>query len=148
MPDTAHAVLIGGGIGITPVLSMAHALLAAGRSFELHYCVRSRSRAAFLAELSEPAFAAHTRLHADDGPAEQRFDPAGLPPAAPGTHLYVCGPTGFMDWVTAGARQAGYGADRIHREDFRAEVDAAGDAFEVVLGRGAGPSRFRAACRS
>ncbi|TGD94275.1 PDR/VanB family oxidoreductase [Methylobacterium nonmethylotrophicum] len=133
VPEAAYTVLIGGGIGITPLLSMAHALLAAGRSFELHYCARDQTRAAFLTELAEPAFAARTHLHFDDGPADQRLDLAGLPPAAPGTHLYVCGPTGFMDWVVAGARQAGFGEDRLHREDFRAAIDATGDAFEVVV---------------
>jgi cytochrome P450 len=49
--DVAHTLLFAGGIGITPILAMAHALHAAGRSFELHYCGRSAARLAFLEEL-------------------------------------------------------------------------------------------------
>ena len=50
--DDHHTVLVAGGIGITPLLSMAYALQRAGVSFELHYCVRTRGRAAFLDELA------------------------------------------------------------------------------------------------
>lgn len=48
-----RTVLIAGGIGITPIKSMAHALLARGAVFELHYACRSRGQAPFLGELLE-----------------------------------------------------------------------------------------------
>lgn len=128
-----HSVLAGGGIGITPMIAMAHQLHARGASFELHYCVRSQATAAFIEELQAAPFAAHLHLHRDDGDAAQRFEPqTALPPAAEGTHLYVCGPTGFMDWVIGQAQQRGYAPAQIHREYFSAEVDTSGAAFEVV----------------
>ena len=47
--DQAHRhLLVAGGIGVTPLLAMAHALQVAGAEYELHYCARSRADAAFL----------------------------------------------------------------------------------------------------
>ncbi|MCQ4159888.1 PDR/VanB family oxidoreductase [Roseomonas sp. GC11] len=130
----AHSVLIGGGIGVTPILAMAHHLERAGQSFSVHYCARERGKAAFLKELAEAPYHARVHLHFDDEAEAQRFIPArDLPEPAPGTHLYVCGPAGFMDWVIAEAGKAGHAATNIHREYFKAEADMAGGAFEVVL---------------
>lgn len=127
-----HSVLIGGGIGITPMIAMAYALRAAGRTFELHYCSRSETRAAFLAELKRE-FGAELVLHFDDADAAQRIDPAALcTKTAAGTHLYVCGPGGFMDWVIEQAKTAGLPENQIHFEYFSADVDTSGEAFEVI----------------
>ncbi|TSH97146.1 oxidoreductase [Verticiella sediminum] len=128
-----RSLLYGGGIGVTPMIAMAYALHAAGADFELHYCGRSRSRCAFLDELARAPFAARVHTHFDDEPAAQRLDLAaslGAPDA--GTHVYVCGPTGYMDHVIAGARAAGYADAQVHREYFQMEVDTTGDSFEVV----------------
>lgn len=127
-----HSVLIGGGIGVTPMLAMAYALADAGQSFEFHYCARSRDRAGFLDELTTQ-FADRLHLHFDDeGPANM-LDPQGLLAGqASDAHVYVCGPSGFMDWVIAQAKVAGLGSDRIHYEYFNADIDTHGSAFEVV----------------
>jgi ferredoxin-NADP reductase len=45
-----RAVLIAGGVGITPLLPMARELSAAGFEFELHYAARSRAAMAYWAE--------------------------------------------------------------------------------------------------
>lgn len=130
--DAAHSVLVGGGIGITPMIAMTHALHAAGRSFELHYCTRAAEHTAFVDELRAAPFAHQVRLYHDEGGA--RFDPAsGLPLPASRTHVYVCGPNGFMDWVIAGATAAGHAAANVHREYFTVEVDTSGGGFEVEL---------------
>jgi ferredoxin-NADP reductase len=131
-----HHVLMAGGIGVTPLLAMAYRLHAQGASFELHYCTRSRTRTAFLEDIAAASFAGQVTIHHDDGPAEQRFAPeTGLPAPAPGVHLYVCGPTGFMDWVIAGARARGYTEDHLHLEYFTAEISMAGDSFTVEARR-------------
>lgn len=127
-----HSILVGGGIGITPMLAMAYSLKAQGKSFELHYCCRSSSSAAFLNELAEN-FTEQTQLHFDDQPEEQRFSPNNVFESHhPGTHIYVCGPSGFMDWVISCAVYAGYPESDVHFEYFNANVDTSGDAFEVV----------------
>lgn len=134
--DARRSVLLGGGIGITPMIAMAHALHRQGADFELHYCGRSRSRSAFLDELAKAPFAARVVTHFDDEEAAQRLDLAAvLGKPDPGTHVYTCGPSGFMDWVIAGARAQGYDEAQIHKEYFQVEVDASGGGFEVVAAR-------------
>ncbi|VTN11476.1 Phthalate dioxygenase reductase [Raoultella terrigena] len=64
--EAEHSLLIGGGIGITPMLAMADTLFRAGKSFEIHYCGRSRESMAFLHELADCHFSAHVRLHISD----------------------------------------------------------------------------------
>ncbi|MBA4501568.1 PDR/VanB family oxidoreductase [Marinobacterium marinum] len=128
--EAEHSVLIGGGIGITPMIAMAYALQAANNSFELHYCCRSESRAAFLDELRQ-AFGDRLVLHFDDVEAGGRIDPKSLAAARPGTHLYVCGPGGFMDWVIEQGKAAGLPDQQVHFEYFNADVDISGEAFEV-----------------
>lgn len=131
-----RALLLAGGIGITPILAMARTLHAQGTPFELHYCGRSASRMAFLAELQAAPFAASVQVHCDDGEPAQRFDAAStLSRPSADVHLYVCGPTGFMDHVLGTARTAGWNDAQLHREYFAAApVDHANDgAFTVEL---------------
>jgi vanillate O-demethylase ferredoxin subunit len=133
-------LLVAGGIGVTPLLAMAHALEAGGADYELHYCARSRAESAFLDELEHNH---RVRLHFDDGPDEQRFTVAGdLGPPSPDTAIYVCGPGGFMDFVISAARGAGWPAEAIHKERFapvqHAEAHMAGGTFTVRLAKSGG----------
>ncbi|WP_127104685.1 PDR/VanB family oxidoreductase [Pararhodobacter zhoushanensis] len=130
--DAAQSVLIGGGIGITPMIAMAQRLHALGRDFVLHYCTRSEGVTAFLDTLRDAPFADRVVFHFDDGAAEQKLDLArDLPAPAADTHLYVCGPQGFMDWVLGAAETAGHASGQVHREYFSADVDLTGAGFEV-----------------
>ncbi|KVC62048.1 Vanillate O-demethylase oxidoreductase [Burkholderia ubonensis] len=140
--DAAHSVLLAGGIGITPLLSMAAHLIETGQSFELHYCAREPARAAFLDRLDTPGLKARTQLWFDDDPAGRRIDFARLlANPAPRSHLYVCGPGGFIGAALAAAADAGWDPANVHREHFGAagqDADApapgGGDhAFQVSL---------------
>jgi ferredoxin-NADP reductase len=134
--DAKRSILLGGGIGVTPMIAMAYALHRQGAAFELHYCGRSRSHSAFLDELASAAFADRVFTHFDDEPAEQKLDmDAVLGQAEAGVHVYTCGPAGFMDWVIGEAVRRGYAEDHIHREYFQVEVDNSGAGFEVVAAR-------------
>lgn len=130
-----RSILVGGGIGVTPMIAMAHALAAGGAPFELHYCGRSRSSCAFLGELAAAPFSAQVHTHFDDGAVEQRLNLVEvLTGADAGTHLYVCGPSGFMDWVIAEAGRLGLPTGQIHKEYFQVEPPAgASKAFDVAL---------------
>lgn len=131
-----HSVLIGGGIGITPLIAMAYRLERLGASFELHYCVRNRARAAFLSELSEPHFAGKVSLHVDDEAPDQRLNPdLILTDPAADKHLYVCGPDGLMSFVTDAATQRGWQSEQIHLERFSATIEVGGDGFVVTTAR-------------
>jgi len=131
-------LLFGGGIGITPMLAMAWELSRKGADFELHYCFRSRDRAAFVTMLAQTPFAARITFHDDSGAKEQQLDaPAVLATPDTGTHLYVCGPGGFMNHILDTAHKAGWAQDRVHKEFFAADpIDQSADApFEVELAK-------------
>ena len=134
----AHSLLLAGGIGITPLLSMAEQLHSNGAPFTLHHCTRSLARTPFVQQLAAAPYAAQVFRHLDDGDAAQRLDlPAVLAGAPTGTHLYVCGPQGFMDAMLGAARAHGWPEDRLHWESFGAAVlPQQGDqAFDLVLAR-------------
>jgi vanillate O-demethylase ferredoxin subunit len=138
--DEAHApvVLVAGGIGITPLLAMARNLHANARPFELHFATRSLARTPFVSELSQAPFADSVYFYRDDGPATQRFDIGNLTAnLAPGTHVYLCGPGGFMDAVATSVR--GRGDVVLHTEYFAAPQQAPveGEAFKLILARSA-----------
>lgn len=131
-------LLLAGGIGVTPLLSMAEQLSTQGSSFEMHYCTRSKARTAFVQRIESAGYAPRVAFHHDDGEAAQRLDiGALLARAAGGTHLYVCGPKGFMDAVLGAARAGGWPEARLHHEFFGADVSPReGDGgFEVKLAR-------------
>ncbi|GAA4134176.1 PDR/VanB family oxidoreductase [Aminobacter aganoensis] len=134
--DDTHVVLVAGGIGITPILSMAYRLSAKGTSFALHLCARSIERAAFIDEIASSSFASKLHLHLDDGGPEQRFDPTkAFSSVTQKSAVYVCGPRGFMDFVTEAARRGGVDPDRIHTESFSAALVRGEDEFEVIAAR-------------
>ncbi|MDF0729571.1 PDR/VanB family oxidoreductase [Pseudomonas entomophila] len=132
--QAAHSLLIGGGIGITPLLAMAWRLHEAGQSFELHYCVRDRACAAFLPLLATDPFAERCRLYVDN--EGERIDLNALLRHAPGqAHVYVCGPNGFMEAVCDAVVAHEWPARHIHREYFSADAQVEGQAFTVYAQR-------------
>lgn len=131
-----RSLLFAGGIGVTPLLCMAQRLATIGADFELHYCTRSPERTAFLREIAASSFAAQVQFHFDSGAPGQKLDlqPLLASPDA-GTHVYVCGPPGFIDYVVGSAKANGWNSDQIHLEYFgAAPQDTSGDrAFDVKI---------------
>lgn len=137
--DADRHVLIAGGIGVTPLLSLAYEMSSRAVDFELHYFVRSRDQAAFI-DLLENRVEFADRVHLYFG--TPRGDLAGILEELAGradnaSHVYTCGPVGFMDLVTATLAPA-VGADHVHSEHFVATtVDTSADsAFEIELDTG------------
>ena len=128
----AHSVLIAGGIGVTPIVSMVARLRSLARPWELHYAVRRRGEAAFLDELL--AGDGHVRLHVDEEQGSM-IDVAAIVRAAPEeAHLYCCGPTPMLEAFTAAARSRP--AERVHLEYFSSAVAPAVESgFIVELAR-------------
>lgn len=121
--NAQHSMLFAGGIGITPILAMAHALHAQAKSFELHYCGRAAERMAFLSEIARSPFAGNVVVHTSAD--TQRFDASStLTNPREGTHLYVCGPVGFMEHVLDTARTHGWPEAHLHREFFAGTANA------------------------
>lgn len=132
-----HRILIAGGIGLTPLLCMAQALLERGDSFELIVCARDESRLIYADELLGAPLANHVRFVLDNGNPGQGLDARALLAAAsPGTQVYCCGPNSLMDAVrAAGAHRPDV---ELHFEAFGAPSSAPASAaddhapFEVV----------------
>ncbi|WP_152988250.1 PDR/VanB family oxidoreductase [Paracoccus sp. MKU1] len=130
--NASLSVLFGGGIGVTPMLAMAQRLHRLGRDFVLHYCTRSRDVTAFRDLIATAPWTDRVIYHHDDLEEDQRLSmDRDLPAPDAKTHLYVCGPQGFMDWVIGEAEAAGHASTNVHREYFSADVDTHGDSFEV-----------------
>lgn len=133
--NSRRTLLFGGGIGITPILCMAEQLTLEGADFELHYCIRSAERGAFIKRLRQSPFAERVTLHLDEQPHTALDAPRVLANPDAQTHLYVCGPAGFMQHILDSARAAGWVEDNLHREYFSAEpVDTSNDgSFSIEI---------------
>lgn len=89
------SILIAGGIGVTPIMSMAARLAELGRDYSLHYCARARNEAAFLEEL-RVRHGDHLQTYFDGGDPKRGLDlKMLLGVRRPGAHVYVCGPIGL-----------------------------------------------------
>lgn len=126
-------VLVAGGIGVTPLASMAARRKAEAAPVQLYYAGASREAMAFLPEL-QALLGDALHVHADaehGGP----LDIAAVLDAVPaGDRLYVCGPKPMLDAVLAQTQARGWAHDRVHFELFNAPAVEAGDQpFEVEL---------------
>jgi ferredoxin-NADP reductase len=124
-------LMIAGGIGITPFLAQLEDLHGGAVPYELHYSVRSPEHAAFLSRL-QARERQRVRMYYDSENQIIDFD-ALLSKQPLGTHVYVCGPAGFIGRVTDTARACGWSGSHIHWEQFSAPPT--GDVFEVQLAR-------------
>lgn len=117
--DAKKSILLAGGIGVTPIMCMASQLARDGADFTMHYCCRSSDRMAFKAELSTPDYGNKVLFHIDEEAAQPAFNAAEVF-AQPDkdTHLYVCGPKGFMDFIISTAKKQGWADENIHFEYF------------------------------
>lgn len=132
------SILIAGGIGITPMLCMAEELSVEGKAYDLHYCVRTANRAAFLGRLGAAPFVENTHVHFDDASGSQGpldLD-ALLAHPRQGVHLYMCGPSGLIDSVVEGAKRHNWPDDHVHFEHFAPPPSSqkqGGHGFEVRI---------------
>ena len=146
--DARRHVLIAGGIGITPILAMAHELRARGADFSLYFCTRSPELTPFHELLSGPDFAGRVVFHHDQGEAARALPLAPITAGRQeGTHLYCCGPRPLMDAVRGATLS--WPAGTVHFEDFggtpveaksgdrpfRILIKSTDKVFEVPVGR-------------
>jgi vanillate O-demethylase ferredoxin subunit len=137
--DAGHTLLVAGGIGITPLISMARELNEKQQRFELLYFTRSEHHAAFREELEGGPLRESSRLlsglERDD--VEEVLESA-LNDRYDGSHLYLCGPNPFMDMVRAVAARFGWPEETVHLEYFAGAEPAdqgAQTSFELKLAR-------------
>jgi len=116
--DERHAVLIAGGIGITPIKAMAQALKARGNSFELRYSGRTPPDMAYLDLLSRE-FSDQLHPHFTRADGGKRIDLQSVMRTAPAdTVFYVCGPGSLIDAAREAARALDIAPARLQYENF------------------------------
>ena len=112
-------IFVAGGIGITPILSMIHAVR--GRvPFTLYYLTRTPAAAAFLPELAAPDLAGCVTVHHDGGDPCNAFDLWPVFEEPTKAHVYCCGPRPLMDAVRD--MTGHWPGSAIHFEDFGADL--------------------------
>lgn len=129
-------VLLAGGIGVTPLTSMAAYCHGHGRPVRMCYAGRSRGLMAFIPEL-QTLLGERLQVHADDEHDGKLLDIDGfLESCGAADHLYVCGPKPMLDAALKATSAHQWDPGRVHFELFVTGATASGDhAFEVVLGR-------------
>ena len=137
LDETAsRTLLMGGGIGVTPMIAMAHRLHTIGADFELHYSIKQRNKAGFVQQLATVVWADRVSVHVSD--ENSRADLQSLLAGyQAGWHVYVCGPDNYMDSVMAAAEQLGFPEEARHIEYFSVpEVpDYINNAFILKLAK-------------
>lgn len=123
---TDQFLLIGGGIGITPLRAIAGALARRRADVVVLYGVRTAEHAALLGELRSLAIPTHLFV-SQGGPSvgpEVRvghIDAAAIRELVPDVRsrdVYLCGPAPMMDALTAAVRSLGVPSGQIHAERF------------------------------
>lgn len=130
-PEAKKVILLAGGIGVTPIKSMAHALEYAGVPFEMHYCARNADCVAFAEQLEGPWKHGKLQFHFDNGnPAEGLNLVELLKDREEDTHVFYCGPGGFMQ--ACAEATAHWPAGTVHLEHFKAPEKPRGFPQGVV----------------
>lgn len=126
-------ILIAGGIGITPLKSMAHYLKENDEKFEMHYCAKGHMHAAFLDELKPLIHTGQLTMHYDNGNHVDGLNISQLlREYEDGTHVYYCGPGGFM--AACEAASLHWPKDTVHFEHFKAPVSKSTSINTAVSG--------------
>jgi len=115
--DAPNSLFFGGGIGVTPLLTMAHRLHAVGRPFHLHYSVHGRADGAFLGELEAVPWRDRVTAHISEEGSRADMG-RDVPAYEAGWHLYTCGSDRYMDVVFEEAAVKGWPEDALHKEYF------------------------------
>ncbi len=134
--DAERTFLMGGGIGITPMIAFAHRLHTLGKDFELHYSASRKDSAGYLDDLHNFVWAEKVHLHFSDQGTRADLD-AILAGYKQGWHVYTCGPDRYMDGVMEAARRQGYPDEACHLEYFSVpeQPDYVNHPFTIRLAR-------------
>ena len=129
----SQVLLVAGGIGITPIFSMARSLTRRHRPFRVVYAGRNAESMAYREELAQLADD-RARFHYSDtqGPADLE---ALLNAQPAGTTVYICGPAKMIEATQAAATRLEWAAGRVRSEMFGAGIIGIATPFTVRLQR-------------
>lgn len=132
------ALLMGAGIGVTPLMAMAQMLHKSGTDFCLHYSAKSTVKAAYYAFLNAAPFSEKVKFHFSDDINGRANISAILASETDKRDIYVCGPQAYIDEVINTALELGWPKERLHQEYFtgpksQTPKDAPREAFQVKV---------------
>jgi ferredoxin-NADP reductase/fatty acid desaturase len=130
-------ILISGGIGITPLLSMAHRLNEMDKGFEFHICAKAEHEIPFKHGLDHWSFSTSVEIHLDKNARSSIDLKKVLASPSADTLIYVCGPSGFNKWVKQEAIELGWNESNIKKEVFSIDGSESSEpqAFELILNK-------------
>jgi ferredoxin-NADP reductase len=113
-------LLVGGGAGIVPLRAMVRHRLALGADVETSVVISARTRASLLYAGEIDAWPdlgvrTHVAFTREGG---RRLDAATLAAAGPARHVFVCGPTAFVEHTTGLLLEVGHKASNVRAERF------------------------------
>jgi phthalate 4,5-dioxygenase reductase subunit len=142
---TQAFVLIAGGIGITPIMSMIRQLRnEPDKQFRLYYCTRAPDVTAFRDELSAPELRSKVKIHHDDGDSSKALDLWPILEQRKNlAHLYCCGPRALMEavrdmsghWPPSAVHFEAFGDAETRKTDdrpFTVKLARSGDIIDVA----------------
>lgn len=134
--SATKSVLMGGGIGITPMIAMAHELYTEGRDFVVHYSGRTRASMGLLDDIAAFPWADRVHLHITEEGSRADMDQI-LAGYRDGWHVYTCGADRYMTSVMEAAERAGYPEEARHLEYFSVpeQPDYENHAFTLKLAK-------------
>ena len=134
--EATKTFLMGGGIGITPMIAFAHRLHALGKPFELHYSASKMEGAGYIDDLKAMPWADQVTFHFSDQDTRADLDTL-LSGYKDGWHVYTCGPDRYMEGVLQAAARQGFPEDARHLEYFSVpeQPDYVNHPFTVTLAK-------------
>ena len=126
-------LLLAGGIGITPIYTMAVALAQAGANFRLLYGCRRRQDLAFVDELQNLVGDRVRFFVSEEGTRINVDEEIGR--LAPGSELYVCGPIGMLEAAKRYWSESGRPIDQLRFETFGSSGRFASQPFKLKIPR-------------
>lgn len=139
--DTKKLILVGAGIGITPMLAMADEAKREGIEYELHYSGSSKTKMSYLEDIVRD-HGANAHLYISD--EDNRMDISQFADRyEEGVQLLTCGPDRFTnevlevtkDWPEDAVRRESFTAttllDPSKNKPFTVELNSTGVEYEV-----------------
>jgi vanillate O-demethylase ferredoxin subunit len=128
-------LLVAGGIGVTPIYSIAKELVARNADVRTIFCARTENDAPFLQEMRN-LLGERLQVHLDRGDRSRFFDFEQLVGVRqPGEHIYMCGPNSMMTRLVELCLKHSWPPSVVHREIFDPTKGETNEAFVAHLAR-------------
>ena len=127
---------MGGGIGVTPMISFAHRLFFLKKDFVLHYSTRKIEEAGYMNDINSFKWKENVKMHFSNKNSRANFDEI-FKNFELGSEIYICGSERYMDAVKKAAIKKGINEDVMHFEYFLVpeEPDYINSRFKIKLAK-------------